>query len=479
MKIKNYVAGEWRETETTPRHSPTDNSILWEAPSGDAAVLADAVDAATAAYPAWRATSMLARGGMLATIADHLSARAEQVAIDLTREEGKILTDAHGEVARAIGILRYFATLGMHQLGEVYPSADPATSIWTTREPRGCVGLITPWNFPIAIPTWKLAPALLSGNTAVLKPAEWTPRTAAHLAECAHEAGLPAGVINVVFGTGDTVGQALVEHPDTAAISFTGSTSTGKKISEAVAHRTIPTQLEMGGKNAVIVLEDASPQAAADIIARGGWGQTGQTCTATSRVICVGKAYDQVLTALQDQAKSWKTGDPQAAGTTVGPVVHQDQLARDVAAIDSATTDGATLSFGGESDGLHLSPALLETAPGPGIWRDEIFGPIIAAVPADDLNEAIDLANDSDYGLVSGIITNDFAAITTFTRQSQTGLVKVNLPTAGLELHVPFGGTKGSSNGAPSEQGQRAVDFYTTTKIVYQTPLRSAPTRGA
>lgn len=439
------------------------------APASGAEAVDAAVTAAAEAQPGWAALPAPARGAILLDAAEVLRGRHEDAARDLVREEGKTLTEARGEVRRAIDVLRFFGSEGWRLGGQVLPSSLPDTMVHTRREPVGVVGLITPWNFPIAIPAWKLAPALIGGNAVVLKPAELTPLSARHLTEALVRAGLPAGVLNVVHGSGAVVGEALVRDPRVAAVSFTGSTQVGMRIERAVQERRGRVQVEMGGKNALVVLDDADVEQAARIAAAGGFGLTGQACTASSRVICTPGVHDDFVAALAKEAARYHPGNGLADGTLMGPVVSEQQLGTITAAVERATAEGATVAAGGEAPkGLMLAPTVLSglsqenTAA-----REEIFGPVVAVLSAADLDDAINLVNDSRYGLAAGICTRSLAAAQRFAATARVGVVKVNRPTTGLDLNVPFGGVGDSSSNTFREQGAVAVDFYTWSKSVY------------
>ncbi|MGW2936855.1 aldehyde dehydrogenase family protein [Streptomyces sp. NPDC001156] len=468
--IPNLIGGVEFTGDGLERYNPADPAeLVAVAPASGTEAVDAAVAAAAAAQPGWAALPAPARGAILLDAAEILRGRHEEAARDLVREEGKTLAEARGEVRRAIDVLRFFGSEGWRLGGQVLPSSLPDTMVHTRREPVGVVGLITPWNFPIAIPAWKLAPALIGGNAMVLKPAELTPVSTRHLTEALVRAGLPTGVLNVVHGSGAMVGEALVRDPRVAAVSFTGSTRVGMRIERAVQERRGRVQVEMGGKNALVVLDDADVEQAARIAAAGGFGLTGQACTASSRVICTPGAYDDFVAALAKEAARYRPGDGLAEGTLMGPVVSEQQLATVTAAIGGARTEGATVAAGGETlEGLMLAPTVLtglgrESAAA----REEIFGPVVAVLPAADLDEAIDLVNDSRYGLAAGICTRDLAAAHRFAAGVRVGVVKVNRPTTGLDLNVPFGGVGDSSSNTFREQGAVAVDFYTWSKSVY------------
>ena len=469
VTVKHLIGGEWTGEPVRERRNPARPSeVVAEIPAGGPEEVEAAVAAAQAAYPAWRKTPAPARGTILARAAELLAARKDEVARDLTAEEGKTLAEATGEAQRAVDVLRFMSGEGWRLTGESLSSPTPNTHVYTVKEPLGVVALITPWNFPIAIPSWKLAPALVSGNCVVMKPAQLVPVSVQHLAQCLVEAGLPPGVLNVVHGSGTVVGEALVRDERVAAISFTGSVATGLRINEIGSARLARVQLEMGGKNALVVLEDADPAFAARIAAQGGFGLTGQACTATSRVIATRAAHDGFVNALRAEAAAWQPGDGQLAETKMGPVVDESQLSTDLSYLEIARSEGAEVVAGGEVEDLFLRPSVL-TGVGPTmrIAQEEIFGPVIGVIEVADLDEAIAIANDSQFGLSGGIVTNDLRAAMRFADEAEVGVVKVNRPTTGVDPNAPFGGVKRSSSGTFREQGSVAVDFYTRLKTVY------------
>lgn len=466
LELRHLIDGAWVGEPTVERRNPYDDSVVAVVTSGSAETVNDAVAAAQAAQPAWEAVPAPARGAILLDAAEILRSRQRAVAEDLVREEGKTRAEAMGEVRRAIDVLRFFGSLGWRSTGDVFPSNTPDTMVYTRREPLGVVGLITPWNFPIAIPAWKLAPALVTGNTVVAKPAELTPRSMYNLAAVLTEAGLPDGVFNIVHGKGSVVGEALSAHQDVAAISFTGSTAVGEHIRTVVQDRRGRVQLEMGGKNALVVLDDADPEAAAKVAAAGGFGLTGQACTATSRVMATGKIHDVFVDALANLASRVTPGDGLADGTTMGPVVSDAQLATDLAALDKARADGQVI--GGNANGRLLTPAVVTgLSPDHSVVTDEVFGPLIAVLPTEGLDAAIEAVNSSVYGLAAGICTTNLTSAQEFAARAHAGVIKVNRPTTGLDLNVPFGGVKASSTNTFREQGEAALDFYTWSKTVY------------
>jgi alpha-ketoglutaric semialdehyde dehydrogenase len=452
--FKNLVNGEWREGAGVSRNiNPSDTrDIVGEFAQADGQQARQAIAAARAAFPACSELGDL-----------------------LAREEGKTLPEAIGEVVRAGNIFKFFAGEALRVGGEVVASVRPGVGVEVTREALGVIGLITPWNFPIAIPAWKLAPALAFGNTVVMKPAELVPASAWQLADILQRAGLPAGVFNLVMGCGSEVGAVLLDDERIDAISFTGSQVTGQKVAAACAARLAKFQLEMGGKNPFVVLDDADLNVAVGAALNSGFFSTGQRCTASSRVIVTAGIHDRFVAALADKMQSLTVGDARAKGIDIGPVVDERQLAQDLEYIAIGQAEGARLVAGGEAlgknadgaPGHYLRPALFtDAAPSMRISREEIFGPVVSVMRAKDYEEALALANDTPFGLASGIATTSLKHATHFKRHAQAGMVMVNLPTAGVDYHVPFGGRKGSSYGA-REQGRYAAEFYTTVKTAY------------
>ncbi len=401
-------------------------------------------------------------------------ARKEELGRILSREEGKTLPEGIGEAMRAGQILAFFAGETLRLNGEMVTSVRPGVGIEVTREPIGVIGMITPWNFPIAIPAWKIAPALAYGNCVVIKPADLVPHSAWALCDILNRAGLPKGVLNLVMGKGSIVGQAIIDSPDVDAISFTGSVSTGRRIAaQCVAATPMKkVQLEMGGKNPLVVLDDADLKTAVECAANGAFFSTGQRCTASSRLIVTDGIHDKFVAALTDRLKGLVVDDALKSGTHIGPVVDQSQLDTDEKYIAIGRDEGATLHWGGErlnreTPGFYLQPALFTGVTNQmRIAREEIFGPVAAVIRAKDYDEALAVANDTEFGLSAGICTTSLKYATHFKRNSEAGMVMVNLPTAGVDYHVPFGGRKGSSYG-PREQGAYAREFYTTVKTSY------------
>jgi alpha-ketoglutaric semialdehyde dehydrogenase len=472
----NVIAGEAAPAANASRNiNPSDlNDTIGEFASGSAADAQAAVAAAKAAFPAWSQSNPQLRHDVLKKASDEVLARKDELGRILSREEGKTLPEGIGEATRAGQILAFFAGEAIRLNGELVNSIRPGVGIEVTREPVGVVGMITPWNFPIAIPAWKLAPALAYGNTVVIKPADLVPHSAWALCDILNRAGLPKGVLNIVMGKGSVVGQAIIDHPDVTAISFTGSVNTGRRIAAScVASNPMKkVQLEMGGKNPLVVLDDADLKTAVECAANGAFFSTGQRCTASSRLIVTDGIHDAFVAALTERMKGLVVDDALKAGTHIGPVVDQNQLDTDEKYIRIGREEGATLAWGGErlnreTPGFYLQPALFTgVSNSMTIAREEIFGPVAAVIRAKDYEEALALANDTEFGLSSGICTTSLKYATHFRRNAEAGMVMVNLPTAGVDYHVPFGGRKGSSYG-PREQGAYAREFYTTVKTAY------------
>lgn len=477
-RFDNLIAGQWTAGKSyAPNTNPSDLSdVIGEYAQGDASNVEAAVAAATAAFPAWSVSGIQARSDALDKIGTEILARKEELGDLLAREEGKTRAEGIGEVARAGQIFKFFAGECLRLAGESLPSVRPGIGVEITREPVGVVGLITPWNFPIAIPAWKIAPALAFGNCVVLKPADLVPGSAWALADIIERSGIPAGVFNLVMGRGRVIGEALVQHPGIAAISFTGSVGVSRGIAAACVASGKKVQLEMGGKNPQVVLDDADLAQAVELSAQSCFYSTGQRCTASSRLIVTDKIYPAFVEALQARMAKIKVGDARAAGTDIGPVVSQAQLEQDLSYVEIAKAEGAVLASGGGrvachtgsgKQGFFMQPALLvDSTPSMRINREEVFGPVASVIRVSDYEEALAVANDTEFGLSAGIATTSLRYATHFKRHSQAGMVMVNLPTAGVDYHVPFGGRKGSSYG-PREQGRYAQEFYTTVKMAY------------
>ena len=476
-RFANLIGGEWIEgASTRPNRNPSDvTDVIGEYAQADAAQTLAAIAAARQAFPAWSTGSIQQRFDILDRAGTEILARKEELGALLSREEGKTLPEGVGEAARAGYIFKFFAGEALRLSGERVPSVRPGVDVEVTREPIGVVGLIAPWNFPIAIPAWKIAPALAYGNTVVMKPADLVPGCSWAIADILVRAGLPAGVFNLVMGRGSVVGEAIISSPDVAGVSFTGSVATGRAIAAKLVARMAKVQLEMGGKNPLVVLDDADLGVAVNAAVQGAYYSTGQRCTASSRLIVTQGIHDRFVRALSERLAALKVDDALAPGTDIGPVVDESQLAQDLEYVGIGKAEGAKLAAGGErlsraKDGYYFAPALFtETTNDMRIAREEIFGPVAAVIRAKDYDEALALANDTEFGLCSGVVTTSLKHASHFRRHAQAGMVMVNLPTAGVDYHVPFGGRKGSSYG-PREQGRYAAEFYTTVKTAYIAP---------
>jgi len=475
----NFINGEWKAGsggETFENRNPAKASeIIGHFQSGSAEDVEAAISAAEDAKRAWAETSAITRANILYKASEILASRMNQVGRDLTREEGKTLKEGIGETGRSVQILRYFAGEAQQPNGEHYPSANPTTMLYTMQEPLGVVGIITPWNFPIAIPAWKIVPALAFGNTVVFKPASATPLCAVHLVSALEEAGLPAGVLNMVTGSAGTVGDPIVRDDRVVAISFTGSNEVGLDIKQVASARGAKVQLEMGGKNPAIVLADADLDHAVTQVINGAMMSTGQKCTATSRAIVDRSIAAELTERLSKRIGDLKVGDPLADGTIIGPLIDERSAERVAGEIARAQGEGVALVTGGErpaslADGHFVTPALFaDVAPQSRLGQEEMFGPLLGVIPVDGVDEAIDVANKIRFGLSASLFTRDLGRALQFVRQIHAGIVHVNSETAGAEPHVPFGGYKGSSSYS-REQGKAARDFYTQIKTVYLDP---------
>jgi acyl-CoA reductase-like NAD-dependent aldehyde dehydrogenase len=470
---KNLIDGEWVGTEGSENINPSDTSdVVGVYARATVEDTKRAIAAAKAAFPAWSRTGILERHGILRKAADEILARKQELGELLSREEGKTLAEGIGEVTRAGQIFDFFAGETLRLSGETLPSVRPGIGVEITREPVGVVGLITPWNFPIAIPAWKIAPALCYGNTVVIKPADLVPGSAWALVDILHRAGLPKGVLNLVMGRGSVVGQTMLDSPDINAVSFTGSVLTGRRVAEASVKVGRKFQLEMGGKNPTVVLDDADLKVAVEVAAQSAFFSTGQRCTASSRVIVTEGIHDRFVEALAERTRNLRVGNALHKDTEIGPVVDPSQLQQDLDYIEIGKQEGAKLVVGGErlrkdTEGHYLQPALFtEATNAMRIAREEIFGPVLAVIRVKDYDEALAAANDTEFGLSAGIVTTSLKYATHFRRNAEAGMVMVNLPTAGVDFHVPFGGRKGSSYG-PREQGRYAQEFFTVVKTAY------------
>ena len=475
---RHLINGRWESGPTTGvSTNPSDTrEVVAEYARADRNQTEHAIRAAADALPHWSQSTPQRRADVLDMVGSELLARKDELGALLAREEGKTLPESVAEVARAGQIFKFFAGECLRLAGESLPSVRPGIGVEITREPIGVVGLITPWNFPIAIPAWKIAPALAFGNCVVIKPADLVPGSAWALADIIHRSGIPAGVFNLVMGQGRVIGEAMVNHAGISAISFTGSVGTGRRLAAKAVETGKKVQLEMGGKNPQIVLDDADLNQAVELCTQSAFYSTGQRCTASSRLIVTDKIYPQFVEALRARMMKLKVGDALAQGTDIGPVSSADQLEIDLNYVQIATSEGATLVAGGTRTGCHtgsdqegyfLTPALLtDTTQDMRINREEVFGPVASVIRVKDYEEALYTANDTEFGLSAGIATTSLKYATHFKRHSQAGMVMVNLPTAGVDYHVPFGGRKGSSYG-PREQGRYAQEFFTVVKTAY------------
>jgi len=470
----NYIAGEWVPGAAYSKNiNPSDVSdVVGEYAQADKAQTEQAIAAAKNAAPAWAAFNVQQRADIFEKIGAEILARKDELGTLLSREEGKTLPEGTGEVVRAANIFKFFAGEVLRRTGELIPSVRSGIDVEITREPVGVVGIISPWNFPAAIPAWKIAPALAYGNCVVFKPADLVPGSSWAIAEIISRSGIPAGAFNLVMGRGSVVGEVIVNDPRINAISFTGSVDTGQKIAQKAVAQMKKIQLEMGGKNPLVVLDDADLKTAVESAVNGAFFSTGQRCTASSRLIVTKGIHNRFVEALIERIKGMPIDHALKAGTQMGPVVDKNQLNQDLFYIEEGKKEGAKLAFGGnllkrDKDGFYLEPALFtETANSMRINREEVFGPVASVISAKDYDEALALANDTPFGLAAGIITTSLKHASHFRRNSQAGMVMVNLPTAGVDYHVPFGGRKGSSYG-PREQGRYAAEFYTSVKTAY------------
>jgi len=480
MKGQHLIGGDWLAGQNlTPDINPSNlNEVVGEFPRGSAEIVDQAVAAARAAQPGWNALSIQRRHDILFRAGDLLLARKDEIGRILSREEGKTLAEGIGETVRAGQLFQFFAGELLRLTGDSIRSLRDNVDIEVVREPVGVVGMITPWNYPIAIPAWKIAPALAYGNTVVVKPAELVPATAAHLLQALLDAGLPGGVVNLVFGTGREVGEAIVNHPDVDAISFTGSVATGRRIAAAaVAGNPMKKlQLELGGKNPLVVLDDADFENAVATAVNGAFYSTGQRCTASSRLIVTEGIHDKFVAEVTKRMLALKVGDALDPSTEIGPAVDERQLAQNLSYIEIGQKEGAKLLAGGKklersNPGCFFQPAIFtEVSNNSRLAREEVFGPVAAVIRVKNYDEALAVANDTEFGLSSGICTTSLKYASHFKRNSKAGMSFVNLPTAGVDYHVPFGGRRNSSYGS-REQGRYAVEFYTSVKTNYTLPV--------
>ncbi len=470
---RNLIGGEWMDGESQPNINPSNTrEVVGHYARATREDTLAAIAAAKGAFPAWSRSGPLERHAVLRKAADEILARKDELGLLLAREEGKTLAEGVGETVRAAQIFDFFAAEALRLTGDVLPSVRAGVGVEITREAVGLVGIITPWNFPIAIPAWKIAPALCYGNTVVFKPADLVPGCAWAIVDILHRAGLPKGVLNLVMGRGSVVGQTILDSGDIDAITFTGSVGTGRRVAAASVEHMRKFQLEMGGKNPLVVLDDAELAVAVECAVNGAFFSTGQRCTASSRLIVTEKIHDRFVEAVTERLKGLAIDDAVKPGTHIGPVVDEGQLEQDEKYIAVGHDEGATLHWGGErltrdTPGFYLQPALFTNATNSmRISREEIFGPVASVIRVKDYEEALTTANDTQFGLSSGICTTSLKHATHFKRNAEAGMVMVNLPTAGVDFHVPFGGRKGSSYGA-REQGRYAAEFYTTVKTAY------------
>ncbi|RZO31685.1 MAG: aldehyde dehydrogenase family protein [SAR116 cluster bacterium] len=474
MTYAHYIAGEWVTDDAVSININPSNidDIVGEFSRGDAARVDEAVAAANAAQPDWAAASPQLRHDVLEKASNLITSRKDELGRLLSREEGKTLAEGIGETMRAAQVFKFFAGEAIRNVGDAVASIRPGIDVTVEREAVGTIGLITPWNFPIAIPAWKLAPALAYGNAVVMKPAELTPGCAWELAKILHEAGCPTGVFNLVMGPGSTVGARIVEHPGIDAISFTGSVATGNTIAVQCASTGKRVQMEMGGKNPLVVVDDADLDVAVATAINGAFFSTGQRCTASSRLIVTAGIHDAFLEKLTSAAANLIVGDALDAATQIGPVVDQKQLDQNLRYLKLASNEGCDVR-GGElanGPGFFMKPAIFAGATNQmTVSREEIFGPMASVIKVADYDEALAVANDTEFGLSAGICTTSLRYASDFRKKAQAGMVMVNLPTAGVDYHVPFGGRKGSSYG-PREQGSYAREFYTIVKTSYIAP---------
>ncbi|HET6891231.1 MAG TPA: aldehyde dehydrogenase family protein [Pyrinomonadaceae bacterium] len=475
---RNFIGGKWVESSsarTALNVNPANiDDVLGTVRQASRDEARQAVEAAAEAFRGWRTTPSPVRGRIVAQAARLMEKHKEELAQTLTREEGKTLAESRGELQRSINVADFCAGEARRMTGETIPSELPLNFAYTLKQPLGVVACVTPWNFPVAIPVWKIAPALVAGNSVVFKPASLTPATAVHITEIFEEAGVPPGVLNLVLGSGSDAGDEIINHPAVKAVSFTGSNPVGIRLYEQVSRRGAKVQCEMGGKNPVVILEDADLDLAVESTARGAFGSSGQRCTATSRAVVVNQIADEFVERIARRAESMRIGNGANATTEMGPSVDESQFKTVLSYIDIGREDGATLVCGGSratGDGLDkgffVRPTVFDhVTPDMRIAREEIFGPVLSVLRVKDFDEAMQVANDCEYGLSSSIFSNDAARIFRFVDEIETGMTHINSPTTGGEAHIPFGGTKGTGIG-DREQGSTALDFYTELKVVY------------
>lgn len=472
-KHENFIDGRWTvDSPSSPNINPSNTSdVIGDYAQASTEQVAQAAQSAADAFPAWSSTTGQDRHDILDRAASEILDRRTELADLLAREEGKTRTEALGEVDRTARVIQYHSAQALMAVGDIIESVRPGVSIDVVREPVGVVAVVTPWNFPMAIPAWKIAPALAYGNTVVFKPADLVPGSAWELVDILQRAGLPPGVLNLTMGRGSVIGDALVGSHHISAVSFTGSVDTGAHIMSVAQRNQARVQLEMGGKNPLIVCDDADLDVAVSVAIEGSFGSTGQRCTAAERFIVDGRIHDAFVERLSARMTSLVVGDARAEGTEMGPVVDGRQLAQNLQALQEAAGEGGEV-LGGEQlklkdPGFYMRPALVVgTKPGDTINTREVFGPVASIVRVDSYDEAVSVANGTDFGLASGIITTSLAKSADFQRRSKAGMVMVNVPTAGVDYHVPFGG-RGKSSYGTREQGTNAREFYTTVKTTY------------
>ncbi|MCT8331580.1 aldehyde dehydrogenase family protein [Acidimangrovimonas sediminis] len=477
MILTNYIAGEWCGSATgVPSVNPSDvRDIIGDYAQADAAQVADAVSAARLAQPAWSATGLEKRAAVLDSIGRELMARSKELGELVSREEGKPLPEGVGEVYRAGQFFTYYAGEILRQEGDFLQSVRPGVEIDVRREPVGVVAIVSPWNFPIATASWKIAPALAFGNAVVFKPANLTPACAVALTGVIAKQDIPKGLFNLVVGSGATAGEALVSHPGVNAVSFTGSVPVGRGVGAAAAANFTRVQLEMGSKNALVVMDDADIDLAVSTAVNGAFGGSGQKCTASSRLVVHETIHDDFVDRLVRATRALRVGHALDEGTNIGPVVSEGQLRGNLDYVALGKTEGAELLTGGErvearTEGYYMSPGVFaNTRVDMRINQEEMFAPITCVLKVSDFDEAVAVANGTPFGLTAGIMTKSLARARAFQSRSKSGCVMVNLPTAGTDYHVPFGGTGQSSYG-PREQGRYAIDFYTVIKTSYVSP---------
>jgi alpha-ketoglutaric semialdehyde dehydrogenase len=475
---RNFINGSWKESASSREVSNTNpantDDVLGTVRQATRDEARAAVEAAAAAFPSWRATPAPTRGRIVARAARLLEDNKEELAQLLTREEGKTIAESRGELLRSINVAEFCAGESRRMNGETIQSELPLNFAYTIKHPLGVVACVTPWNFPVAIPVWKIAPALVAGNSVVFKPASLTPATAVRIVEIFEEAGIPKGVLNLVLGSGSDAGEEIINHPAVKAVSFTGSNGVGIRLYEQVSRRGAKVQCEMGGKNPVVVLEDADLNLAVESTAQGAFGSSGQRCTATSRAVVVNDIADEFVERVSARAGAMRIGNGADPNTEIGPSVDESQFKTVLSYIDIGREDGATLVCGGTratgnglDKGYFVQPTVFDrVTPDMRIAREEIFGPVLSVMRVKNFEEAMEVANDCEYGLSSSIFSNDAARIFRFVDEIETGMTHINSPTTGGEAHIPFGGIKGTGIG-DREQGSTALDFYTELKVVY------------